>query len=408
VAVLALTLLIHAAVAAPASAASYAHEARLTAGIAWDQFGFAVAIHGNTAVVGAIKTDSTETGEVHVFVRQDGTWRYQARLASVGIGLGFGHSVAIHGDTIVVGKIDHSWDAGAGSAHVYVRSGSTWRYQAKLAAPDGAIGDYFGESVAISGNTIVVGAPYDDNGKYVDRGSAHVFVRSGATWTRQATLVPIGGGHQDNFGGSVAINGDTLVVGAPQTGNAGPGAAYVFARSAAMWSQEARLTASDVKNAAWFGESVALTATEDRIVVGAPFANVGQTTYQGAAYVFARTGGSWTQQATLTASNGAADDAFGVSVAVHDSEIVVGAPRSEVFGRTNQGSAYVFECSGPCVETQRLFASGTAHDNFGYAVAMDQAGTNTVIVGVPLADVWPPFGRNKQVNQGVADVFSLR
>jgi hypothetical protein len=96
-----------------------------------------------------------------------------------------------------------------------------------------------------------------------------------------------------------------------------------------------------------------------------------------------------------------------VSVAIHDSEVVVGAPRSEVFGRTNQGSAYVFECSGPCVEAQRLFAAGAAHDNFGYAVAIDQTGTNTVIVGAPLADVWTRFGSNRQVNQGVADVFSL-
>ena len=164
--VLAMTMLIQGAVAARASGASYAHDARLTAGVAWDQFGFSVAIHGDTAVVGAIKTDSTNTGEVHVFVRQDGTWRHQARLGSAGVGLGFGYSVAIHGDTIVVGKIDDYWDGGPGTAHVYVRNGSAWSYQAKLSAPDGAIDDDFGDSVAISGNTIVVGAPYDDNGKY--------------------------------------------------------------------------------------------------------------------------------------------------------------------------------------------------------------------------------------------------
>ena len=219
--------------------------------------------------------------------------------------------------------------------------------------------------------------------------------------------MPIGGGHGDNFGGSVTLNGDTLVIGAPQTRNVGAGAAYVFVRNAATWSQEARLTASDAKTAAWFGESVALATTEDRVVVGAPFASVGQTTSQGAAYLFARTGASWTQQAKLTASDGAADDVFGVSVAIHGEEVVVGAPRGEVYGRTNQGSAYVFACSGPCVESLKLFAAGAAHDNFGYAVAIDQTGTSTIVVGAPLADVWPRLG-NRQVNQGVVDVFSVR
>jgi hypothetical protein len=401
-----MTMLIQATVAARASGQSYTHEARLTAGVAWDQFGFSVAIHGDTAVVGAIKTDATNTGEVHVFVRQNGTWRPQARLASAGIGKGFGYSVAIHGDTIVVGKIDDYLNAGPGSAHVYVRNGSTWSYQAKLSAPDGARDDYFGDSVAISGNTIVVGAPWDDTAKYVDLGSAHVFVRSGTSWTRQAMLVPAGGGNGDNFGGSVAISGHTVVVGAPQTRNAGPGAAYVFVRNATTWSQEARLTASDAKTAAWFGESVALTTAEDRVVVGAPFARVGASTYEGAAYLFARTGAVWTQQAKLTASDGADDDAFGVSVAIDGDDVIIGAARHDVFGRTNQGSAYVFACSGACVEAQKLFAAGAAHDNFGYAVAIDQSGTGSVIVGAPLADVWPRFG-NQQVNQGVADVFSV-
>lgn len=404
--VVAVTALIHASVAPLASASSYGHEARLTAGVAWDQFGFSVAVHGDTAVVGAIKTDSTNAGEVHVFVRQDGIWRHQARLASMGVGLGFGYSVAIHGDTIVVGKIDYYWDGGPGAAHVYVRNGSTWSYQAKLSAPDGAIDDYFGDSVAISENTILVGAPYDDSGDFVNRGSVHVFVRHGTTWTRQAMLVPADGGKGDNFGDAVAINGDTAVVGAPQTQNAGPGAAYVFVRHATTWSQEARLTGTGAKAAAWFGVSVALAASEDRIVVGAPFASVGATAYQGAAYLFTRAGVVWTQQARLAASDGATDDVFGVSVAIDGDRVVVGAPRHDLPGRTNQGSAYVFDCSGPCVETQKLYAAGGAHDNFGYALAIDQTGTSTLVVGAPLADVWPRFG-TRQVNQGVADVFSV-
>jgi hypothetical protein len=204
-------------------------------------------------------------------------------------------------------------------------AGSTFQ-QAKLTASDGVPGDIFGVSVAISGSTAVVGA----SSKNSDTGAAYVFVRSGAAWHQQAKLTAADAQEFDNFGVSVAISGPTVVVGADSKHDL-TGAAYVFARSGTAWSQQAKLTAPGPGTIDYFGNSVAILGST--AVVGAP----GQTS-PGAAYVFARSGTAWHQQAKLTASDGASRDSFGGSVAISRSTAAMGADGNN----SATGAAYVF------------------------------------------------------------------
>ena len=220
--------------------------------------------------------------------------------------------------------------------------------QAQLLAFDGAAGDYFGYSVALSGETALVGAPWGTVGSNVEQGSAYVFVRSGAGWIQQAKLLATDGAAYDNFGYSVALSGETALVGAPG-GNAEQGSAWVFTRSGADWSQQAHLTASDGAAGDWFGYRVAISS--DTALVGSPQQTVGGNADQGSAYVFTRSGASWSQQAHLTASDGAAHDYyFGNSVAISGETALVGAPGDTVGSNTLQGSAYVLHPLGRQLE----------------------------------------------------------
>ena len=228
--------LIGGAIAAPDT-----EQAKLTASdaAAGDQFGFSVAISGETAVVGASSVGST--GSAYVFVLDGGTWVQQAKLTASDAATGdeFGWSVAISGETIVVGaRSDTTTAAGSGSAYVFVRTGSTWSQQAHLTAGDAGRGDSFGSSVAISDDTIVAGAPSDDDGGF-NSGSAYVFVRTGSTWNQQDKLRASDATAGDRFAGSVAVSGDTAVTGAVQDDYQGTltGSAYVFVRSGTTWTE---------------------------------------------------------------------------------------------------------------------------------------------------------------------------
>jgi hypothetical protein len=359
-------------------------QQKLTASDAWDydHFGSSVAISGDTAVVGAMYkyVDSKrEQGSAYVFVRSGMNWSEQQILtASDGAPDDwFGASVAISGNTIVVG-------AGSDSAYVFVRSGSTWSEQQILTANDGTRGG-FGSRVAISGETVIVGAPGDYHGADFIQGSAFVFVRSGSTWSQQQKLKAGGDGWVvAHFGCSVAISGETIVVGAyfDDTGNVPQGSAYVFVRSGMLWSQQARLAASDGAWGDYFGDSVAISG--ETVVVGAKLADVGSDVDQGSAYVFVRSGMTWSQQQKLTAGDGAADDSFGTSVAISGDMVVVGAWDDDI-GNMDQGSAYVFVRSGTSwSQEQKLIASdGEAGDGFGTVVAIS---SNTILVGARADD----------------------
>jgi hypothetical protein len=335
------------------SGTTWTQQTKLTAsdGAATDRFGISVSLSGDTAVVGAYFDDvgaNTDQGSVYVFTRSGTTWTQQAKLtASDGAANDqFGNQVALSGDTAVVGA--YRDDAGAntdqGSAYIFTRSGTTWTQQAKLTAFDGAAGDLFGYSVATFGETAVVGAYTDDVGAIPDQGSAYVFTRSGTTWTQQAQLTASDGASFDNFGIAISISGETVLVGVWNDdigANSNQGSTYVFTRSGTIWTQQAELTAADGAASDFFGFSVALSG--DTAIVAARDDDVGTSADQGSVYVFTRNGTIWTQQAKFTAADGAAGDQFGLSVALSGDTAVVGAHNDDVGANTDQGSAWIYD-----------------------------------------------------------------
>jgi hypothetical protein len=338
-------------------------------------------------VVGALYegTGGTDAGAAYVFTKSGTTWTQQQKLqaSDVEAGDSFGNSVALDGDTVVVGA--YSEDTGgsaAGAAYVFTRTGTTWTQQQKLVASDAEADDRFGWSVALDGDTVVVGAPEEDTGGSV-AGAAYVFTRTGDTWTEQEILYASDAGTGDLFGISIALDGDTLVVGAygVYTGGSYAGAAYVFTRTGTTWPEQQILYASDVEASDRFGYSVALDG--DTVVVGAYYEDTGGNN-AGAAYVFTRSGSTWTEQEILYASDAQADDYFGTSVALDGDTVVVGA-RGEDTGGSSAGAAYVFTRSGDTwTEQEILYASDAqSNDRFGYSVALDG---DTVVVGAYLED----------------------
>jgi len=372
------------------SGSTWSQQAKLTASdaAAGDRFGYTVAVNGETAVIGAYGNDDggTNSGSAYIFIRSGTTWSEQAKLTASDAAAGdnFGISVAVSGNTAVIGAyLDDDGGTNSGAAYVFTRSGTTWNQQAKLTASDAAADDWFGYSVAVSGDTAVIGADGDDDGGN-SSGAAYVFVRSGTTWSQQAKLTASDAAADDRFGASVAVDGDTAVIGAyrDDDGGADSGAAYVFIRSGTTWSQQAKLTASDAAADDQFGRSVAVDG--DTAVIGA-HRDDDSATNSGSAYVFTRSGTTWSQQAKLTASDAAANDYFGKSVAVDGNTAVIGAYGDDANGGTDSGSAYVFTRSGTAWSQQaKMTASdAAANDWFGYSVAVSG---DTAVIGVPFDD----------------------
>jgi hypothetical protein len=288
-----------------------------------------------------------------------------------------GGSVALDatGTRAVVGAQDHASNTGA--VYVFVRTGTSWAQEALLTASDAATGNSFGCAVAIdaTGTRIVVGA----YGRSSLTGAAYVFVRTGTSWAQEAELTARGGDTFDRFGSSVAIDamGIRALVGAEgrsaETGFGNTGAAYVFVRTATSWAQESELTASDAAGNASFGHAVAIDSTGARGIFGAP----GHASGAGAAYVFSRVGSNWTQDAELVAPDGAANDSFGASVAIGATRALVGAP----LHASNTGAAYAFAemATSWTLEAEVTASDGAANDRFGDAVALDATGARGLV-----------------------------
>ncbi len=287
----------------------------------------------------------------------------------------FGASVAISGDVAVVGaRFDSEHGTNSGSAYVYRFNAGTqeWEEEVKLTAPDGQGGDLFGFSVAVSADVVVVGALGDDDAG-PQSGSAYVFRYNGSQWLMDqklnepdANTDPLQG---DAFGYSVAIDGNVIVVGAREIHSA-----YVYRYDGTNWNGEAELLPWD-GNAPWFGLSVAVS--DDVVVVGG--INNFYGSGSGAAYVFRYIGSMWTQSQVLRAPDGGSLDFFGTSLDVSGNVAVIGAPMEDELA-TNSGSAYVYRYGGGTWSfRQKLLASdGTIEDRFGHSVAIDG---DVVVVG---------------------------
>ena len=294
-----------------------------------DRFGWGVAIEGDHAIVGAWGDDDAgpDFGAVYTFHRTGTTWSEDQKIDSIA-GRWFGHSVDIDGDTAIVGAPVSRNSGTPGSAVVLRRSGNTWSEEQTLAPSDAINNDLFGTAVAIDGDNVIVGAP--DAGA----GTVYVFVRSGTTWTEQDKLEAADPASQA-FGNKVAVLGDVALVGAAtdsRPGGVSSGSAYFYSRSGSTWTQTQKVSAGDASAGARFGDSVALGAS--RALIGA---SALATAQPGAVYSF-EPGASWTEERKLGGTVGGSDD-FGTSVALSGITSVIGAPGES----TAAGAAYVYD-----------------------------------------------------------------
>ena len=292
-----------------------------------------------------------------------------------------------------------------------IGSGAPWTQQAKLVSPRASYSDMFGLSVSVSGDYAIVGAyredpafPIPSGGQSIptDAGAAYIYVRSGTTWTLQQQLTASDAQPYDNFGFSVAIKGSDVVVGAPYEdpgGISSAGSAYVFTRSGTSWSQQAKLTASSGGASDYFGDSVAIDG--NYIVVASRLDDIETLTDAGSAYIFVRSGTSWSQQAKLTAFDAATLDRFGSAVAIEGTRVVIGAASDDEGGNA-AGATYIFDRSGSTwSQTIKLINSDAgANDQTGYAVSISG---NTLVTGAYFHTVPGAY----QTNQGAAYVYTI-
>ncbi len=295
-------------------------------------------------------------------------------------GANFGQAVAIDGFIAVVAAPGEN--SGQGAVHVFERSDSGWQHKARLTASDGVSGDLFGSSVAISGDTVVVGSATDDNSSGVDSGAVYLFVKPASGWgdmTESGQLFAGDAAANHTFGSAVTIVGTTLVVGASGHENGGvfPGAVYIFEGSGTNWNQSAKLTASDGINGDLFGFSLDMDG--NTVVVGA----YGKEQKKGAVYVFNKPDSGWTnanENVMLVAQDRSAGDQFGFDLAINGGHIIVGADREDTNG-ADGGAVYLFSGTGWSLQEKKVPTDGFRDQGFGYAV--DILG-DTAIVGALL------------------------
>jgi cyclophilin family peptidyl-prolyl cis-trans isomerase len=350
-------------------------------GSAGDWFGFAVAIDADFAIVG-VPRDNNYTGSAYIFEYNDGNWTQQAKLTASDGNTGdrFGGSVSISANHAIVGATGD--DSNTGSAYIFEYSDGNWTQQAKLIAYQGLAEDWFGQSVSISGDCAVVGAWLYDVSATND-GAAFIFYRNeGGTnnWGPQAGLSPSDAAVNNWFGYSVSINGEYAVIGAfgdNPNGDYPPdstGSAYIYKHNGTSWVQQEKLTASDGAKSDKFGWSV---STDGYYVIVGAHRNDDNGESSGSAYIFEPNKidpNNWDQKAKLTASDAAASDYFGYSVAIGGGHALVGAYQNDDNGN-NSGSAYIFELNEINPDNWNQIAKLTAsdanaNDYFGFSAAI--------------------------------------
>lgn len=351
-----------------------------------DFFGWSVAIDGPTALVGAYGVTLNghqQQGAVYVFTEANGIWTQTATLtASDGHAFDiFGSEVSISGTVAAIGAYQYNHSHGA--VYVFTGSGHSWTQKAELAADDGAANDCLGWSIAVANGTILAGAPF----AIIDglqRGAVYSFAPTDGVWGQTQKVIANDGALGDFFGDAVAMDGSVAVIGADSVtvnGNQVQGAAYVFDVSGATWTQKVKLTSDDGAAFDNFGRSVAVSGTT--VFVGTPYAVINGNAFQGAVYVFEGSGADWGQTQKLTAGDGAANDYFGWSVAVSGTHAMIGA---NSYSDNNPGEIYAFNKStGDWAQTQQFGSGdGTGVDFFGWSVALSGS---EAVVGEPFAMV---------------------
>ncbi len=357
-------------------------------GASGDGYGHAAASDGARIAVGAPRLGAPAglPGYVDVLLRGPEGPAHEGRLfGTPGVGDHFGFAVAIAGDTLAVGvPYDVASTSPCGEVRVFTRGAAGWIATQTVSPPDGANGDFFGGSVALDGSCLVVGAPFHRAGGYTGAGAVYVFERAepGGPFAFVAKLVAFTPQHMGRFGWAVASRGSTLAVGAPRSESAGAlsGAVYVFERGASgTWSAGDLLLGLDTVAGDRFGTALALG--EGALAVGAPHASAGR----GKAYVFERApGGPWSQVALLYVAATGNDDRHGASIGVAGGVIAVGAPESDEDGQIDAGSVAIFQrIAGAWLPVDRRTAlDASAGDNYGSALVLTGS---ELLVGAPQA-----------------------
>ncbi len=315
------------------------------------EFGNAVAISGDTAMVGAPAT--IDGGAVFVYARVNGQWIQTQRLLPNDPAGGtpracFGCSIALSGNTALIGA--RSKTVGSvmqqGAVYVFTFDGREWRQSQELTASDGAPGDWFG-TVALSGNTALIGAPNKNGADKVALGAVYVFSFVNATWVQQQMLQASDGQSDDFFGAALAVSGSSGAIGSTlhRVGaNAQQGQVYLFSSQNGVWTEQQILRAGDGIKNDQFGSSIAMTA--DTLLVAAIGKVTSQYNLTGVVYAFARTSGAWTQSQEITTYDSRKGSDFGSSLAIHGTTAIIGADGANVGQISPQGATYVFDRVG--------------------------------------------------------------
>jgi hypothetical protein len=366
------------------------------------EFGYAVALHGNTAMIGAQQAkvgDNDAQGAVYVYERSgDGTWtRTQKLVASDGQAYDtFGHSIVFDGTTAFIGAygevINDNFSQGA--AYVFTLVDGSWVESQKLVASDGQMFDNFGYSLGLDGTTALIGADGATIGDNGTQGAVYVFTESGGTWTEGQKLVASDGGPGDIFGYSIAFDGTTAMIGAYGASQS-QGAVYAFGAAGGTFTESQKLVASDGAPNAYFGYATALSGST--FLVGAWGAVPANIDMQGAAYIFTNTGGTWAETQQLLADDPGLQDKFGHAVALEGTTALIGADGVD----SATGAVYAFDGTvGTWTQTQKFYASDASPAyQFGNPVTLDGS---TALVGS-----WLWMTPDHQAMPGSAYFFSL-
>jgi hypothetical protein len=291
-------------------------------------------------------------------------------------GDGLGAALEVSGDTAVAGAFT---PGGGHAGFVYVHAAGVWTQQAMLVGPDTVLGDNFGQAVGIDGDTVVIGAPRDDTAGGTAAGSAYVFVRSGTSWSFQQQLLASDAAAEDNFASSLSISGDTVLVGAPRVDDLGnaSGSSYVFVRTGTVWNEQAEVQAPDGSAEDLFGLSAALDG--DTALLGAPSDDTGTGVDAGSCYVFTRSGTNWSLQEKITLSFSVLDGAFG-------SDVDLEGDRALITGRLISGLPVVrtYTRTGNDWFEEKVFYDGTLEGDFTSAAVSLEG--QYVLVGAPLSN----------------------
>ena len=359
-------------------------------GKAGDYLGFSAAIDGTTILIGANKADVDgviDSGAAYVFVLGDNGWHQQAKLVAqpAFAGDGLGGNVALNNNVAMLGVMrrdDKGKDSGAVVS--FERKKNVWKQSVIFTAPDAKPGDAFGQSIALTENHLVIGAPRNDV-LGIDSGAAYIYKRENETWRYQAKIMASDGAVGDLFGISVAIDGNTILVGADLHDEKAKdaGAVYVYVLDDNNWKQEAKLMASDGGETDIFGVRVALSG--NTALISARRDDIDEIGIDaGSAYIFVRDGRTWTQHIKLISPDGQADDRFGRGVALSGDTAIISAMNHDAEG-TDTGALYVYKKdSGGWLYTSKFVAkSSMPNDKFGWSLGLSNG---VAVVATPNHD----------------------